>query len=208
MRRRTAFLGVAGALAGTGIALGLVLPGSSDPLHTVSNQGRPVPLTVAMRKDLADSGYDAARIRLYYMTTRGKTRFYRVTTRRYGSCYATLDPGDRVLSTFGCPWRPLGHPDRIADWSGFEGCPLSTSNGCPPTNICHGSPLDEAFGWSVDAVKEMRVLDESGRAVAVYPVRDNVYWIPHRLLPKHPCSLDAVDAHGKVLWDIHDRPEF
>jgi hypothetical protein len=110
------------------MALGLVLSASSDPLHSVSNQGRAVRPTSAMRKDMAENEYDVAHIRLYYMATRGSLRFYRFTTRKRVSCYGTADAGDDDL---------------------------------------------------------------------------------HAQLPKHPCSPVAVDAHGKVLWDIrHARPEF
>ena len=210
-RKRRLALAAAVCLAAVGVALGIVpTNGSANPLRTVSNHGRFVPLTTAMRKDLADSGYHAASIHLYLLARRGSVEFYRFrATGRYPDCFATRTPGDALLSSYGCARRPLGHPDRIVDGSAFEGCPMAVGAGvCPPKNICDGHPLSAVSGWAVDAVKAMRVLDESGHVAATYPVSGNVYSIPHSQLPKHACSLEAVDAHGRVLWDIHDPPEF
>jgi len=69
-------------------------------------------------------------------------------------------------------------------------------------------PLYHVWGWTVDAVKHVRILDERGRTAVTIPMRDNVYSILPGQLPKHPCSLEALDARGHVLWTSHDPPEF
>jgi hypothetical protein len=205
-RRAVLSVGVVG-LAAAGGALGVVLSASAaDPLHTVSNRGRPVALTAAMRRDFRESGYDASRIRLYLMAVREPRRLYRFTTRKYGTCYGMSYDGGRSLDSYGCPWRPLGHPDRVVDDSAYSGPPMEGRTAANTPHVCNEMPLFDVWGWTVDAVKEMRILDERGRIAAVIPVRDNVYSILPGQLPTHPCSLVAIDSRGRVLWSIRDSP--
>ena len=194
-------------LAAAGV-LGVVLSRSSpNPLQTVSHLGQPVPLTPAMRSSLADSDY-YAKIRLFYLAVRGPRRFYRVLTPKHGACYGMSRDGGRDFDFFGCPWRPLGNPDHVVDASDYSGPPVEGRTAANTPHVCNERPLSDVFGWTVDAVKEMRILNERSQVAGVLPVRDNLYSILPGQLPKHPCSLEAIDSRGRVLWTSSDPPEF
>src|SRR5579859_168347 len=200
--------------AGLAAALGLALSSSgSDPLATVADQGRRVPLTTAMESwvKVSYTGRVRAKPKVYLMATLPTGRYYRVVFGRF-TCYAITRPGWPDFSEVGCAGA-LGRYQRVLDNSLYKG----TNRILHPVadavfdlgRACGPFPITQVEGFAIDAAHSIQVLNTIGQPLISVPVKDNIYVLgrdglrlinsPNQL-PRPACSLQAVDSKDRVLW--------